>query len=96
MANDIDINNPFKDGDFNIVECSMQNINRTMVAHPGHFKMYPLHGVGISNYLNAPLSPSTISALERLIRLNLESDGAKNIKVNISNSGDINIKAVYE
>jgi hypothetical protein len=96
MAKDINIDEPFKDGDFNITECDEQNIRSVLLAHPGHFKMSPLIGVGIQQFQNAPLSPAGIASLEREIILQLQADGAKNVVARINSVGEMKISAVYE
>lgn len=83
MAKDIIINAPFKDGDWNVSNSDQQHIEHVCMAAPGHFKMNPLLGVNLTDYINSPMSPKTVSELERSIRLNLELDGATNISVSI-------------
>lgn len=83
MAKDIIINAPFNNGDWNIDVSDQQHIEHVCMAAPGHYKNAPLLGVNLMNYVNSPMSPKTVSQLEREIRLNLESDGCKNIVINI-------------
>ena len=81
MAKDILIAAPFKDGDWNIGESDQQHIEHVCMSAPGHFKSSPMLGVNLIDYINSPMSPKTVSELERKIRLNLELDGASNIKI---------------
>ena len=83
MAKDILINAPLKDGDWNIGESDQQHIEHVCMSAPGHFKSSPLLGVNLIDFINSPMSPKTVSELERIIRLNLELDGAKNITIDI-------------
>ena len=83
MAKDILIQQPFLGGDFNVGESAEQHIHHVVLSNPGHFKNAPLLGVSIIDLMNAPLSPAVVADIERVIRLQLEADGAKEIKVSI-------------
>lgn len=96
MAKDIFKADIFKDGDFNIAFSDEQHIEDVLMSAPGHIKNAPLLGVNIMDYVNAPMSPSTVAELERKIRLNLETDGAKNITVKIdSKTNEISTNGTY-
>lgn len=78
IAKDI-INDPNQDllilnGDFSGDASDQDHVQAIVEATPGAFKQYPLVGVGIKNYLGAPLLAQD---LKRLIRVQLEGDGYK-------------------
>lgn len=95
MAKDINFKQPFQNGDFNITFSDDQHIEHLMVSAPGHFKNAPLLGVRITDYINASLPPSEQQKLERLVRLNLESDGATQINTRVDNIGNVDVDAEY-
>jgi len=83
MAKDINIKAPIVNGDWNVGFSDEQHIEHILMAAPGHFKNAPLLGVNMIEYINSTLSPVTVAELEKKIRLNIESDEAKNILVSI-------------
>lgn len=83
MAKDIFLSDPFANGDFNVGLSDFQHIQHITVSNPGHHKNAPLLGVGIADLINGSFTPSEIADFERNIRLNLESDGAKQVTVSI-------------
>ncbi|MBN9293734.1 MAG: hypothetical protein J0G96_07135 [Flavobacteriia bacterium] len=96
MAKDIIIADIFKNGDFNVDYSDEQHINHVITSAPGHFKQHPLIGVNILQYVNAPMSPKIAAELERNIQLQLEADGAKNIKVSVNTATtEVNATATY-
>lgn len=96
MAKDILKDDIFKDGDFNVGYSDEQHIQDVILSAPGHFKQNPLIGVDILQYVRSPMSPSTVSQLEREIRLQMQADGAKNIKVRINpKTNSIDAKGTY-
>ena len=96
MAKDIIHSDPFKDGDFNIDFSDRQHIADVMIAQPGHYKNAPGLGVGISNYSGAPMSPQVIAELQREIKMQLEADGGKHVKISIDLLNQtINTDATY-
>lgn len=62
----------FSDGDFFVVESDVQHIIDTINAFPGWWKENPSDGVGLMAYTK---SPSSMSVLNRSLRINLQSDG---------------------
>lgn len=82
-----------KDGDFLVDYADEQHIESILVANKGDFKQHPLTGVGIKDYLNAPLSRTTLTSLEKQIRLQLKADGFEVEKAEMESNGDINIIA---
>ena len=96
MAKDILFENPFYNGDFNFGFSDEQHISHLLLSAPGHIKHAPLAGINITDTINASLSPAEQQKLERLIRLNLEADGAKEINVTVDpQTSKINIDAKY-
>ncbi len=69
-------------GDLLVAESEYQHIKDILEAAPGHYKQYPLLGANIRNFQNGPMSITQ----KRNIRLHLESDGYKNIKINLKNN----------
>lgn len=84
MAKDINIKNLLADGDFNVSFSDEQHVEHILMSAPGHIKNAPLLGVNMVNYINSPLDPKTVGELEKKIKLNLESDGAKNVSVKVN------------
>ena len=68
IDNDLAIQNE----DFVIADSDQQHIEDIIAAYVGHYKEFPMVGVGISLYIN---STGAQSELQRLIRLHLENDG---------------------
>lgn len=60
-----------ENGDFVIDESDTQHVQHIINAEKGHYKQFPLLGVGVRRYLNAPLNGS----LRREIQLQLQADG---------------------
>lgn len=86
-----------KDGDFVVSTSDLQHVEHILIAHPGHYKNAPWIGVGIEDYLNAPTSGIVRQKLEREIKLQLESDGAKNTIISLDNDlQNVKINADYE
>ena len=76
-----------KDGDFAIGLSDEQHIAHIIEAMPGHYKQYPLVGVGARLYINSPLD----GVFRRAVKVQLAGDGYPDISV--TNSGDkINIQ----
>lgn len=59
------------DGDFEIGEDTQQRVQLILQASQGHFKQYPLCGVGLQSALGGGLT----SELKQKIQLQLQSDG---------------------
>lgn len=83
------------DGDFVVGDCDQQNVELVLLARPGDYKQSPFLGVGIEDYVNAPTSPRILEALERNIKLQLESDGAIRPRVKVRSIDNIDIEAKY-
>lgn len=99
MANDILIDNTgdlnILNGDFNVGYSDEQHIEHVLLTSKGHYKQNPLIGVGIENYINAPLSLITKQTIEREISLQLKYDKATNIEVSYNND-KLTVSAEYE
>lgn len=64
------------------------------LAKQGHFKHFPIIGIGLRDYQNAPETIERINELKRLYKVQLQADGYKeptitgtkisNIKINAS------------
>jgi len=61
-----------ENGDFKISDSDMQHIELICITDLGHWKQYPLLGVGIENYI---ASSGQTEALKRSINIQLASDG---------------------
>lgn len=97
MAKDIIIDDIFKNGDFNVGYSDEQHIDNVILSAPGHFKQHPLIGVDILQYTNAPMTPATIRELERNIKLQIEADGGKKVKVKVNpKTTEVNATATYK
>lgn len=69
------------DGDLKIYTSDEQHIDHLLRTTPGDVKDYPLLGVGIHSFINAPFSNDVKQRLKKKIRLQLLSDEANNIAV---------------
>ena len=69
-------------GDFAPIDPSNLYIERILVSSPGHWKQFPLVGVGIFNYLQGTQSSQV---LQRNISQQLESDVFQKPLVDVSN-----------
>lgn len=81
-------------GDLVLGESTAQHIEHILLAQKGEYKQSPLTGIGILNYLNAPINGVMRLKLEREIRLQLEADGAQNVEVKVSKTGRVDITNV--
>jgi hypothetical protein len=61
-----------KNGDFVIAQSDTQHVVDTLNAFAGWWKEFPLDGVGIFSFTK---SPADVQAINRKIRIELESDG---------------------
>lgn len=68
-------------GDFLLTESDNKLIAVTVQSGKGEFKEFPLHGIGIFNYLNSNINKQS---LERIIKTGLKSDGYGSVNVNLS------------
>lgn len=84
------------DGDLVIGQSDEHHVEAILLAQKGDYKQHPLVGVGLANYINSPLSGVDRLRLEREVRLQLEADNAREIKVKYGSSGTGEIEAVYE
>lgn len=99
MANDIllkDFDLSIIGGDLDVGYSDEQHMEHILLAHPGHYKQTPWIGIGIEDLLNAPTNAKTIRVLERDIKLQLESDGAKNVTAKSDINLNLKIDATYE
>ena len=96
MANDIIHTAPFANGDFNVGFSDRQHIEDVLLAKPGDYKMVPTLGVNVRSWMNGTISPREVENLQRTIRLNLQLDGATNIRESINPNGPkIYVDATY-
>jgi len=82
---------PTAGGDFASVDPSNLYIQFILISSPGHWKQFPLIGVGIWKYLQSTISKQV---LQRNIRLQLESDVFVKPLVDVSNFPTIVINKV--
>ncbi|CAB4128048.1 hypothetical protein UFOVP105_14 [uncultured Caudovirales phage] len=80
--NDFDLS--IVNGDISVLESDSQHIDHIITADKGHFRQFPLVGVGIVNFLNSSTEEQEI---RQSIKLQLEADGfsVKQIKISASN-----------
>lgn len=75
---DITLDNDFdliiENGDFKLSESDMQHIQLICITNLGHWKQFPLTGVGIEQYI---ASSGQVDALKRSINIQLAADGYK-------------------
>lgn len=81
MANNWDIlldeNNEIliTNGDLVISDASQQHVELLLLSNKGDFKQFPLTGIGLMRYLNAPLNNELKTQLYRDIKLQLDDNG---------------------
>lgn len=80
-----------QNNDFMPIDPSNLYIERILASYPGHWKQFPLVGVGIWNYLQGTQSRQVI---QRAIRVQLESDVYKKPSINVDNFPTIIINSV--
>lgn len=80
-----------ENNDFRLGFIDNNLIKYLVLGDAGHYKTYPNVGVGIYNFINGNNSPAQI---ERAIRLQLEADGFKNPKIDVTGFPTIRINKV--
>lgn len=85
------------DGDLVVGQSDQQHVEHLLLAHPGAYKNATLLGIGINSYLSAPMTAITKKEFERNTKLQLESDGAKQVRVKVGDDyQNIEITAKYD
>ncbi len=79
------------DGDILIGASDQQHVEYIMKADRGHFRQYPLIGVGIERNINGPVN---VQEIKQRIERQLESDNYNVRKVEVTLAGKISIDAV--
>jgi len=74
-----------KNGDFYVADSDQQHVTLIINTSPGHWKKFPTCGVGIINYL---ASSGKGAELKRSINVQLDADGYKVNRVELSESTD--------
>ena len=84
IITDTDFDLIIVNGDISVLESDSQHIDHIITADKGHFRQFPLVGVGIVNFLS---SSSSEQEIRQLIKLQLEADGfaVRQIKISGSN-----------
>ena len=86
---DITLNDDFdlliENGDFKVSDSDMQHIQLICITNLGHWKQFPLVGVGIEQYI---ASSGQTDALKRNINIQLSSDGYKVNQILVSNTSE--------
>jgi hypothetical protein len=98
MANDIIFTDDiqFENGDVKVLFSDQQHVQHLLLAHPGSFKNASLLGIGVTDYLQGPLTALTRREFERNAKLQLEADGAKQVRIKVSTDfSNIEIDANY-
>lgn len=80
----------FKDGDFFVGNSDQQHVQHILKADKGHFRQWPLIGVGILDYVNGAVEPEVI---RQLITTNLKNDNYNVKQVLVTNDYSISIDA---
>lgn len=80
-------------GDFVVDDANHQHIRSIIAAKKGDWKQHPLIGVGIMEYINAPLTRAVKTKFEKEVRLQLNMDGFEDIIIEVENWESINITA---
>lgn len=78
-------------GDIAIDKSDYQHVENLLATHPGHWRQWPILGVGIDKYLNGIIDKT----IERTIKVMVEYDGANKAQVKLNSKG-IEILAKYE
>ena len=98
MASDLLLNSDdemiIKNGDFLIGVSDEQHIDHIVRFNKGDVLDSPLTGVGIEGYINGALSSKGKDEFKREIRLQLEADGAKRVRIEFLE--ELNIEGSYE
>lgn len=74
-----------ENGDFKVADSDMQHIELICITDLGHWKEYPLLGVGIEKYIS---SSGQMDALKRSINIQLASDGYKVSQILINGTNE--------
>jgi len=82
-----------KDGDFVIDYSDRHHIETLVRSEKGEFKQSPLTGIGVMNYINAPLTREIKTKFEKDIRLQLSADSFEITQVAVENFENIIIDA---
>jgi len=85
-----------ENGDFVVGHSDQQHVEDLLIAHKGEYTQNPVLGIGISAYLRAPIDSRVREKLEREIKLQIEADGGKKVKVAVKTIEDIEITASYD
>lgn len=97
MVKDILINKPILNGDWNIDFSDDQHLEHILLSHLGDFKNAPWIGVGITDFLNAPITGTVRQTIEREIKLHITADGGKATNIIVDNQlSNIQIDVDYE
>jgi hypothetical protein len=82
-------------GDFATGIADEQHAEDIIVSHKGHYKQFPLTGIGIIEFFHGPLSLNGRDNLKRQIAMQLEADGMKRVQVEIDEEGKAKIRGNY-
>lgn len=74
----------FSNGDFVIRDSDPQHVLLLVNSMPGSWKQFPTAGVGIINYSG---SSGRTAELRRLISVQLEGDGYRDVEVGVTQNG---------
>lgn len=81
MVKDINTKAPIINGDWNIDYSDDQHLEHILMSHLGDFKNAPWIGIGIQDFLSAPMTGVTRQKLEREIKLHVTADGGKTTNI---------------
>jgi hypothetical protein len=80
-------------GDFVVLPSDTQHAEHIMVSSKGNWINAPLVGVGLWNYLDAPMNSLVLRNLRHKITLQLDYDGLKIMRLDIASLDNIRITA---
>lgn len=81
------------DGDFVKSDCAQDHMQDIIVSNKGDYKQFPMVGLGLIKFVNAPVTPQSHVALSKQIRLQLEADQYKVRFVDTTDFSNIQIEA---
>lgn len=97
MAKDLMLDNDnillIRNGDLVVEDSRFQHVKHLLEAEKGFYKFDPTFGVAITRLMNDELAPDE---LLRLVRLELERDGFKIEKLQLTNLAKLDIDGNYE
>lgn len=82
----------FKNGDIELGESTLLHQRDLLLAYPGEFRQYPIIGAAIRQELNNNIGADE---LRQRIQREMERDGMRVGKLDVDETGNIDIEAEY-